>query len=100
VARISNNFAFLKNEFPFAAESASLAERQIHADMGCTRFELAVVIGVHPNTIANWEAGRSVPSADDLGKLAAALRRPLEFFYTEVTPPCLMRNVSESPAGS
>ena len=29
---ISENFAFLKHEFPFAAESASLAERQVYGD--------------------------------------------------------------------
>ena len=29
---VSENFAFLKHEFPFAAESASLAERQVYGD--------------------------------------------------------------------
>ena len=32
MAEISENFAFLKHEFPFAAESASLAERQVYGD--------------------------------------------------------------------
>ena len=32
MAEVSENFAFLKHEFPFAAESASLAERQVYGD--------------------------------------------------------------------
>ena len=32
MVEISDNFGFLKHEFPFAAESASLAERQVYGD--------------------------------------------------------------------
>jgi len=35
---ISENFAFLRQEFPFAAESASLAERQIYSDPRASCF--------------------------------------------------------------
>ena len=38
MAEVSENFAFLKHEFPFAAESASLAERHVYGDPRASCF--------------------------------------------------------------
>ena len=46
-----------------------------------TQLSLAVTIGVTPGTIGNWEAGRQVPGADDLAKLAAALGVGIEELF-------------------
>jgi len=37
------------------------------------------------STISNWEAGLSVPGADDLAVLALVLKKPIPFFYSPET---------------
>ena len=36
-------------------------------------YSLATAIGVHPNTILNWEAGRGEPGVGEVYKIAEAL---------------------------
>lgn len=40
---------------------------------GLTQFQVAVAIGVQPNTVAGWEAGRKEPRATHLQALARVL---------------------------
>lgn len=43
-----------------------------------TQLEVAFAIGVTPNTVANWESGRSEPKARHVRALAEYLDVPME----------------------
>jgi transcriptional regulator with XRE-family HTH domain len=47
-----------------------------------TASELGYRVGRSPFSVARWEHGSTVPSADTLGKLAAALGVGMEDFFT------------------
>lgn len=47
--------------------------REYREKRGMTQLQVAVAIGKTPGTVYNWEAGKSVPDAEDLGKLETLL---------------------------
>lgn len=42
-------------------------------ERGLSAYALATVVGVHPNTIMNWEAGKGEPGVGETYKIAEAL---------------------------
>lgn len=46
-----------------------------------TQRQLAALLDVRPETIANWECGRSSPSADHIAALTKALRVSVTVFF-------------------
>lgn len=46
---------------------------------GLTQLELAKIIGVTRNTVANWETGKTEPSVVQLRKLSELSGVPLDF---------------------
>jgi len=49
-----------------------------------SRARLADMIKVTARSIWNWEQGRYFPDADELPALAAALQKPVEWFFEEL----------------
>ena len=45
--------------------------RELRRERGWTQFELALAIGVQPQTIYLWESGRRMPQVPQLRKLGA-----------------------------
>lgn len=56
-----------------------IAACRINADMN--QYELAEAIGVDRSTIANWEAGKSEPSANQLRKISEISGIPMDFIF-------------------
>lgn len=54
----------------------TLKEARIGA--GLSRNRAAVALGVHPNTLCNWEMHDREPSVSDARKMAALYRVPIE----------------------
>lgn len=47
--------------------------------LGLTYKELGEEIGVHPNTVRNWEQGRNAPMGENLNILCKLLRTTPEY---------------------
>ena len=47
---------------------------------GITVESLAVALGVSASTVRNWEAGRTEPSASQLGRIARLLSKDPSYF--------------------
>jgi DNA-binding XRE family transcriptional regulator len=45
--------------------------RELRRDRGWTQFELALAVGVQPQTIYLWESGRRLPQVPQVRKLGA-----------------------------
>ena len=56
-----------------AGNAIGVAVRQQRESVGMTVTELAAAIGVSRNTLTNYEAGNTEPSATELGKLSDKL---------------------------
>ena len=52
--------------------------RQLRDERGWSQFELAVKIGVTPQTVLNWEHGRREPKASQFKLLGLVFGVPLE----------------------
>ena len=52
--------------------------RELRESRGWTRLHLAVMLGVTPGTIYNWEKGRNEPKATQFKALAEAFGVPTE----------------------
>ena len=61
--------------------------REEHNGKGISQEDLAVIIGVSPNTISRWETGIYKPKVDDLQKLAKFFGKPLYTFFPEDQQP-------------
>ena len=57
--------------------------RQARRYAGLTQLAAGEKIGVDPNTIARYEAGRITPSSPALFAMAQIYGRPVEWFYGE-----------------
>lgn len=49
--------------------------------VGLTAQSLALLLGVHRNTITNWESGKSEPTTSDISRLAKVTGCGLEFLF-------------------
>jgi DNA-binding transcriptional regulator YiaG len=49
----------------------SMRWRVIRAILGWPPIKMARELGVHPNTVGNWEHGRSIPNGGSRDKLSA-----------------------------
>ena len=45
--------------------------RELREERGWTQLDLAYRLGVGPNTVSNWERGKTVPRVSELRRLAA-----------------------------
>jgi transcriptional regulator with XRE-family HTH domain len=50
--------------------------KRARSKKGLNQEDLASLVGLHPNTIGNYERGRRSPDFDDLQKIASALGEP------------------------
>ena len=50
-----------------------------------TQEKLAEIIGVHPNTIRQWEKNKNSPKTQDIEKLAEALDTTISYLYGETS---------------
>jgi len=50
---------------------------------GLTQVELALQIGVHQSTVADWETGKKYPTGDKLPKISKALGCTIDELYAE-----------------
>lgn len=57
----------------------TLSLAAVRVNMGLSRQELGEALGVSEYTIANWETGKTVPSAAHLIKLSALSGIPANF---------------------
>ena len=65
--------------------------RALRQERGWTQLELAVKLGVQLSTVANWEAGRTLPRVPDLRKLAQLFNVCME----EIAPEAELRRAHE-----
>ena len=77
----------------------SLGERlrQARLDSKLTQHAAAEKVGVDPNTIARYEAGRIKPSSTALFALAQVYGRPVEWFFGEEEEPPPSPTQQEDP---
>ena len=54
--------------------------------IGITQSEVAGILGVHINTIRNWEAGKTEPRGQHRLRLASILKVGVEYLRTEGAP--------------
>lgn len=47
-------------------------------------MDAAVAMGIHVNTLQNWEKGRSAPSAEIADLIAGVLQQPLNVVAFEI----------------
>lgn len=56
-----------------------IAACRVNADMN--QLEFAEAIGVDRSTIANWEAGKTEPNANQLRKISELSGIPMDFIF-------------------
>lgn len=63
--------------------------RKFREESGLSQVELALLADIKPNTYPEWEREKSrrAPKADALKRLADALGRKIDDFYSEEPPP-------------
>lgn len=69
-------------QWPLAGDTAR-AVRMLRAWIGCSRAELARMIGVHPATVAAWERSETVPARPAWEAMARTV--PLGTLYRWIT---------------
>lgn len=68
-------------------ENRTLRIKELRKEQGLSQLALAQKLGVSQPSVANWEAGRFWPNAQDLPALAKALNcRHIDDLYPEVRP--------------
>jgi len=72
--------------------------RKARRDLGWTQTKLGDAIGVSQQEIAKYEAGTRDPTAH-MRAIAAALRRPLDYFYAATPVRKVIGPVRERPGG-
>lgn len=63
------------NEVP----KISLAAARVNANL--KQEELAKLLGVNKSTIVSWEKGKTEPNANQLKKISAISRIPMDFIF-------------------
>ena len=56
------------------ARSTGVALRKMRLALSLTPAQVAELVCVHPNTLANWELGRTIPRADQLIRIVSELK--------------------------
>lgn len=55
--------------------------KAVRVNASLSQAELAEILGVSKNTVANWEAGKTEPNIKQLRKLSELSGIPLDFIY-------------------
>ena len=66
-----------------ADEKMGARVRQARADAGVTQADLARLLGVSRSALSMIETGKRRVTAVELGRLAALVDRPVNWFYRE-----------------
>lgn len=57
----------------------SLAAARVNAEM--TQADVAKILQIAPNTLVNWEKGRTSPTVDQLQKLCGIYKLPFDALF-------------------
>ena len=84
---VSDAFRLRGNYTPIGegmTEDEKVGQRITRArkEAGLTQQQLAAVLGVSRPAVAQWEKGRTSPSAENLRNVATATSKPLIYFFT------------------